>query len=144
MAEFVLKSNYFEFDRSVSQQVSDTAIGTNFAPPYTCISMDRFENDFLETQILKPLVWLCYIDDIFFIWTHSEEELKKFMGELKSFDTNNKFTYEYSNKRVSFLDLQVDIVEGKLITSLFAKPTDRHQCLHYSLGHPEDTERSII
>ena len=28
MAEFVLKNNHFEFDRSVYQQVSGTAIGT--------------------------------------------------------------------------------------------------------------------
>ena len=60
--------------------MSGTAIGTKFAPPYACIFMDRLENEFLDTQILKPLVWLRYIDDIFFIWTHSEEELKKFMG----------------------------------------------------------------
>ena len=66
------------------------------------------------------------------------------MRELNSFDTNIKFAYEYSDKRVSFLDLQVDIVEGKLITSLFVKPTDRHQYLHYSSGHPEHTKRSII
>ena len=89
--------------------------------------MDPFENSFLETQILQPLVWLRYIDDILFIWTHSEEELKESMRELSSFDFNIKFTYEYSNKRVSFLDLKVDIVESKLITSLFVKPTDRHQ-----------------
>ena len=144
MAEFVLKNNYFEFDRSVYQQVSGTAIATKFAPPYACIFMDRLENSFLETQSLKPLVWLRYIDDIFFIWTHSEEELKEFMRELNSFDTNIKFTYEYSDKKVSFLDLQVDIVEGKLITSLFVKPTDRHQYLHYSSCHPEHTKRSII
>ena len=144
MAEFVLKNNYFEFDRSVYQQVSGTAIGTKFAPPYACIFMDRLENEFLDTQILKPLVWLRYIDDIVFIWTDSEEELKKFMGELNSFDTNIKFTYVYSDKRVSFLDLQVDIVHGKLITSLFVKPTDRHQYLHYLSSHPEHTKRSII
>ena len=60
--------------------MSGTAIGTKFAPPYACIFMDRLENEILDTQILKPLVWLRYIDDIFFIWTHSEEELKKFMG----------------------------------------------------------------
>ena len=144
MAEFVLKNNYFEFDRSVYQQVSGTAIGTKFAPPYVCIFMDRLENSFLETQSLKPLVWLRYIDDIFFIWTHSEKELKEFMRELNSFDTNIRFTYEYSDKKVSFLDLQVDIVEGKLITSLFVKPTDRHQYLHYSSCHPEHTKRSII
>ena len=76
MAEFVLKESYFEFDRSVCQQVSGTAIDTNFAPPHACIFMDRLENSFLETQTLKPLVRLRYIDDIFFIWAHSEEELK--------------------------------------------------------------------
>ena len=144
MAEFVLKNNYFEFDRSVYQQVLGTAIGTKFAPPYACIFMDRLENEFLDTQILKTLVWLRYIDDIFFIWMHSEEELKKFMGEFNSFDTNIKFTYEYSDKRVSFLDLQVDIVHGKLITSLLVKPTDQHQYLHYSSSHPEHTKRSMI
>ena len=66
------------------------------------------------------------------------------MRELNSFDTNIKFTYEYNDKKVSFLDLQVDIVEGKLINSLFVKSTDRHQYLHYSSGHPEHTKRSII
>ena len=106
--------------------------------------MDQLENEFLDTQILKPLVWLRYIDDIFFIQTHSEEELKKFMGELNSFDTNIKFTYEYSDKRVSFLDLQVDIVHGKLITSLFVKPASLYvQYVHYSSSHPEHTKRSI-
>ena len=55
MAEFVLKNNYFEFDRSVYQQLSGTVIGTKFVPPYACIFMDRLENNYLETQTLKPL-----------------------------------------------------------------------------------------
>ena len=33
-AEFVLKNNYFEFNGKVNQQISGTAIGTTFAPPY--------------------------------------------------------------------------------------------------------------
>ena len=39
MAEFVLKNN-FEFDTNVYQQISGTAIGTEFSPPYACIFMD--------------------------------------------------------------------------------------------------------
>ena len=66
------------------------------------------------------------------------------MEELNFLDTNIKFTYQYSDTRVSFLDLQVDIVKGKLITSPFGKPIDRHQCLHYSSGHPDHTKRSIM
>ena len=102
MAEFVLKNNYFEFDISVYQQVSRTVIGTKFAPPYAYIFMDHLENSFWKKQTLKPLAWLRYIDNVFFIWTHSEEELKEFMIELNSFDSNIKFTYEYSNNRNPF------------------------------------------
>ena len=36
MAEFVLKNNCLEFDRIVYQQVSGTAIGAKFTPPYAC------------------------------------------------------------------------------------------------------------
>ena len=78
MAEFVLKNNLFEFNGKIKQQVSGTAIGTKFAPPYACLFMDKFETSFLETQQLQPLVWFRYIDDIFFIWTHGEEEVKNF------------------------------------------------------------------
>ena len=40
------------------------------------------ETSFLETQQLQPLVWFRYIDDIFFIWTHGEEELNIFLKSL--------------------------------------------------------------
>ena len=48
MAEFVLKNNYFEFNSNVKDQISGTAIGTEFAPPYPCIYMDCMENQFLK------------------------------------------------------------------------------------------------
>ena len=83
MAEFVLKSNYFEFSNKIKPQISGTAIGTKFAPPYACMFMSDLESKFLEGQHLQRLVWLLYIDDIFLIWTHGEESLKKFLEELK-------------------------------------------------------------
>ena len=57
MAEFVLKTNLFEFDANVYQQISGTAIGTKFAPPSACIFMDQLATSFLGNQNLKPLVW---------------------------------------------------------------------------------------
>ena len=65
MAEFVLKNNYFEFGNKIKQQISGTAIGTKFAPPYACIFMSDLETKFLQSQHLQPLVWLQYTDDIF-------------------------------------------------------------------------------
>ena len=74
MAKFVLKTNYFEFNGKVKQQISGTAIGTKFVPLYACIFMDEVVTSFLETQEMKPLVWFRYIDDVFFIWTHGQEK----------------------------------------------------------------------
>ena len=43
MAKFVLQNNYFEFNGETKQQISGTAIGTKFAPPYACIFMGQVE-----------------------------------------------------------------------------------------------------
>ena len=50
MAEFVLKTNLFEFDANVYQQISGTAIGTKFPPPSACIFMDQLATSFLGIQ----------------------------------------------------------------------------------------------
>ena len=80
MTEFVLSKNFLKFNSDTLQQISGTAIGTKFAPTYACIYMDQVEQKFLATQINQPLIWLRYIDDMFFIWTHGEKELEKFMS----------------------------------------------------------------
>ena len=49
MAKFVLQNNYFEFNGETKQQISCTAIGPTFAPPYAGIFMDQVESEFLRT-----------------------------------------------------------------------------------------------
>ena len=144
MAELVLSNNFFEFNSDTFQQISGTAIGTKCAPPHACIYMDQAEQKFLATQIDQPLIWLRYIDDIFFIWTHGEKELEKFMSSFNSFFPNLKFTYESSKKDISFLDLQFSLSKNKLSTDFNIKLTDCHQYLHYSSGHPERRKRSTV
>ena len=56
--------------------------------------MDKAEIDFLEKQTVKPLVWLRYIDNIFFIWNENEEKLEEFLENLNNFHPNLKFTSE--------------------------------------------------
>ena len=80
--------------------------------------MDQLETKFLENQNLKSLVWFRYIDDIFFTWTHGEENLQNFMTEFNLFTDDIKFTYKYNKDCISFLDLKVISSNGKLITNL--------------------------
>ena len=111
MVEFVLKNNFFEFDSKVKKQISGTAIGTKFVLPYVYIFMDKVEIDVLETQAVKPLVWLRYIDDIFFIWNESEEKLEEFLESRNNFHLNLEFTSEKSKKSVNFLDVTVSMID---------------------------------
>ena len=82
MADFILKNNLFEFDCKFYKQISATAIGTKFAPGYACIFMDHIETEFLKMPETNPCFSKRFIDDIFFIWTESEESFEKFLQEL--------------------------------------------------------------
>ena len=50
--------------------------------------MDEAGQKFRETQSKKSLIWFRYIDDIFFIWTHGEQELESFLKDFKNFTPN--------------------------------------------------------
>ena len=136
MADFHPKNKFFEFNGEVKRQKFGTAIGTKFAPPYACIFMDEVETEFLKSQELQPFLWLRYIDDIFFIWTHGEEKLTQFLNELNNFHSNLKFTYETSSCTVNFLDLNVSLRNGAIHTNIYVKPTNGHQYLYYQSSHP--------
>ena len=66
------------------------------------------------------------------------------MKDLNNFTPNLSFTHEASKNCIPFLDLKVKLIDGKLETDLYMKPTDRHQYLHYLSFHPEYTKRSIV
>ena len=58
------------------------------------------------------------------------------MEYFNSFSHNIKFTYEFDKEVIS--------CNGKLMASLYSKPTNCDQYLHYKSSHPEHTKRSII
>ena len=112
-------------------------------PPYGIIFMDSLEEDILSNSLLKPLVWWHYIDDIFMMWEHGEEELQKFLETLNCYHPTIKFTAEYSRAKINFLDVTVIKKGNQLVTDLYIKPTDTHQYLHASSCHVSHCKKSI-
>ena len=53
LVKFLLQNFYFEFNGEVKQQISETIIGTKFAPPYACIFMDQVEFDFSKPNSMN-------------------------------------------------------------------------------------------
>ena len=138
----VLTKNTFEFNGTNYLQIGGTAMGTKLAPSYANIFMGDLETKTLESYENKPLLWVRFIDDIFCIWTHGEEELKKFHEHLNSFHESIKYTLEYSFEKVVFLDTWVKKLKDILIVELYTKPTDTHNYLHFTSSHPKHTKRA--
>ncbi len=144
MLDLVLKNNTFVFNDKMYKQLGGTAMGTKLAPAYANIFMGNLEEKLLAGYPLKPDLWLRFIDDIFLIWNHGEQNLIEFVEYLNSAHRSIKFTSEYSHTSVNFLDTKVCIDPSTklLYTDLYTKPTDTHDYLHYSSSHPKSCKDS--
>ena len=66
-----------------------------------------------------------------------------FLEKPNNFHPSIKFSCEYSCKKVYYLDVQVIVREGKLITNLYVNQMDSHQSLDPSSCHPYHCTKSI-
>lgn len=77
LLNFVLRHNYFTFDKRFYKQVSGTAMGAICAPSYANIFLGWWECTLvyhLQEFHHHVLQWHRYIDDIVFFWTGSLEQ----------------------------------------------------------------------
>ena len=125
ITEILLKNNIFEFDEKTFRQVRGTANGTKFAPLYAIFFMADLEEKILSAFEEKAMIWWRFIDDIFFISEHGKESLEKFLNKLNSFQPTIKYTAEYSKETINFLDVNIRLVKGELMTDLFVKSSDK-------------------
>ena len=75
------------------------------------------------------------MDDIFFLLEHGEDKIKEFIEHLNEKHPTIKFTAEWSQTSINFLDVTVSLIGTKATTDLYAKLTDSHQYLHSSSCH---------
>ena len=102
LLEMALTMNNFDFAGRHYLQVGGTAMGTKVAPSFANTYMGWFEDRFVNTYPLQPLIWVRFIDDIFQIWTHGAEEFKKFEHHLNHCVDSIKFETDTSTESVHF------------------------------------------
>ena len=79
-------------------------MGTICAPFYANIFMASFESKFIfPTKKEKVRKFLRFIDDLFMIWTDTEEELLKFINELNQKQNNKIRLQVFKNKNGIFI-----------------------------------------
>ena len=115
------------------------------APPYANLFMGVQEETIREAFIWAILFWRRFIDDIFFIFLGTPEELAQLQHFMNSMHPTIKFTFQSSPTEIAFLDLQIYLDQDRtLATTLHRKPTDCSPLLHFKSHHPLSCKESII
>ena len=144
LLRLVLNKNSFQFNNKHYLQVGGVSMGTKTAPSFANLFMRDLEEKLIDNHPKKPRLWLRYVDDIFIIWDHGEEALIDWVNYLNNTHASIKFTLEYSEKSINFLDTKVIKDEkNKLYTDLYCKQTDTNSYLDHKSAHPPHCKRAL-
>ena len=140
----ILTLKSFVFNCKNYRQIKDCALGTICAPPYINIFMDHFERKY-TSPFLQGLsvIYLRFIDVIFFVWKGSKEQPICNLDELNTKHDSIKFEYKILKASISFLDTEVYIKNNKLNTKIYTKQINRPRLLHIDPEHPKSLRYSV-
>ena len=83
-------------------------MGTICAPAYANIFMTNFELKYIYPYIRdKTEMFFKFIDDLFMIWTGSEQKLLDFVSDLNKKHSLIKFEFKYSQIKIDFLNVLI-------------------------------------
>ena len=81
MILFILKNNVFRFSNLIYEQIMGMAMETPMSCNFANLFMSEVEsnmlNEYETVTVIKPILWLRYIGDVFFLWSNDEESLLK-------------------------------------------------------------------
>ena len=110
LAELVLTLKCFSFADNYYKQVNGVAMGTKMGPSYANLFVGYIENKFFKQfNGTKPEPYGRYIDDCIGATSSSREELDHFITSVNSFHPALKYTRNFSETSIAFLDIKVSI-----------------------------------
>ena len=143
--KFILENNFFQFNSTMWHQLSGTAMGKSFAPPYACLTMGYLEETVLipklipqyfdpQTSNLLIKFLMRYIDDGIIVLPPSVS-IERFLGLLNSMHPSIQFTASIPEPheidgviymRTNFLSIKVLQKDGCIKFDVYYKETNAH------------------
>lgn len=84
-----------------------------------------------------------YIDDLFFLWEGTASEAAKFTVFFNQNPWGIKFTHNFSDIEIQFLDLSISHNNDNFITSTYFKSVDTNSYLDFSSGHYSKWKKNV-
>ena len=161
--KFVLEKNFFQFNSTMWHQLSGTAMGKSFAPPYACLTLGYLEEtilfprlipNFFEPTTAKLIIdfFMRFIDDGINVLPESIPS-DFFVHILNKMDASIQYTVSSTmhqevdsirHKCTNFLSIKTLVApNGKVKFDVHYKETNAHDYLAFDSHHPEHTRRNI-
>lgn len=148
LLDLTLRSNDFQFNGRTFLQTCGTAMGKPYAPSLANIYLQELD-DKMVAYTLHILLYFRFIDDIFFVWTGTEQQLINFNKYINSLIEGIEIKLTWSTTSINFLDTtiyksNVDTPLSTLMTKVYFKETDNHLLLHPDSFHPRHTRMGVL
>jgi len=148
LLNIILHKNDFQFDNQFYLQTTGIAMGLSAAPSLADLYMTPFDEMAREGFHIKPKLYYRYLDDIFFIFSGTEDELNQYLTFLNNLIPGIVLEMSYNLENINFLDITIFKYTNNenctLQTKTYFKETDTHSLLHKFSYHPKHTFHSII
>ena len=137
LLEVTQRNNLFEFGEKVFKQVGGTSIGKKHAPSLCCLGAGKLEEELIfPSEQFRNLVikdnrtldesdrfFKRFIDDMLSLTKGTKVDADNFVKWLNNLWPGLQFTYEWSEKEITFLDVRLMLEGGVIETDRHIKPT---------------------
>ena len=124
--QICLESNNSWFNNKHYLQIDGTAQGPHMSCSYADIVMAKYDKEAMD-YYSPPEIWKRFRDDVFMVWTQSEDELTTFETYMNSIDSTGKIKFELvKGSGLDFLDLNLRFNSDtcRIEVDVYAKPTN--------------------
>jgi len=137
------------FDGRIFVQKCGIPMGKIYAPALANMYLVDFDKNAIQGfNGVLPIAYFRFLDDIFFVWPGTINQLIEFQNYLNSIISGITITLTSHLTYVNFLDTTVfkcySSINITLLTRVYFKPTDTHQLLHFSSFHPRHIQNGVV
>ena len=144
LIELCVRFGPFSFEGNEYIQVEGLAMGSPLAAVLAQLAMEVLERDHLIPLAGKNITWLRYVDDILAI-VPQRLDTSALLERLNHVHPTVKFTLEReTSDRLSFLDVVLHKVNGRLRFSVHRKTTNKDDFIHFFSAHSRRIKQSTV
>ena len=136
--------NAFSFNGQEYAQINGLAMGSPLSPVAACFYMERLEKEKYQRIMGPECTWIRYVDDVLAVVPENDDLDRKILA-LNEVDQKIQFTVEKeSNGKLPFLDTLIIRNASTTKFTVYRKPTNQEDYVHYFSGHSERIKNGIV